>query len=99
MAANIYLGNYYECREELRHALTYVEKQLMMEPWREESHLQAMRIYALMGERTKALSLYQSCEELLKKEFNVAPTHETRKLAELIRRDETVPQRSFLFGS
>ncbi len=31
MAANIYLGNYYECREELRHALTYVEKQLMME--------------------------------------------------------------------
>ncbi len=54
-----------------------------------------MRIYALMGERTKALSLYQSCEELLKKEFNVAPTHETRKLAELIQRDETVPQGSF----
>ncbi|MBG0787970.1 MAG: tetratricopeptide repeat protein [Anaerolineaceae bacterium] len=95
MAANIYLGNYYERRGELSRSLSYVEKQLAIEPWREDAHLQAMRIYALMRERMKALMQYQTCEKRLKKEFDVAPTHETRKLAEIIRRDETIPQRAY----
>ena len=88
LKANGHLANYYERRGELRKAITYLMTQLQLEAWREESHFQAMRIYARLGERSKALAQFQTCTNVLREEFGVEPTRETQKLAETIGRNE-----------
>ena len=88
LKANVHLANYYERRGDLRKSLAYILTQLALEPWREESHYQAMRIYALLRERSKALMQFQTCMDVLQEEFGVEPTCETQKLAEEIGRNE-----------
>ena len=95
LAASIYLGNYYERRGDLARSLSIVEDQLVLEPWREESHAQAMRINALIGERSKALAQYQTCKKVLQEEFGVEPTLETQKLAHFIQQGEPITRRDF----
>lgn len=95
MAANIYLANFFERRGELSKSLSIVEKQLEMEPWREEAHFQAMRLYTLEGERSKALNQYQTCKKVLQQEFDAEPTHETQQLAEIIRRGEPFIRKNY----
>ena len=66
-------------------ARTLAERQLRLEPWREEAHRQMMRALAHEGQRTAALAQYQTCRRLLQKEFGAEPEAETRRLAEAIR--------------
>jgi DNA-binding SARP family transcriptional activator/predicted ATPase/Tfp pilus assembly protein PilF len=85
MAANDILGKYYERRGEYHQSLQYVQAQLALEPWREISHRQAIRLYALLGERSRALNQYQECCAVLKKEFDVSPTAATERLVDQIK--------------
>lgn len=78
-------GNYGRA---LPFALRYTE----LEPWDEDGHRRAMRLYALNGQSSAALSQYDFCCRMLEKELGVLPNDETRSLAESIRRGEWRPE-------
>src|SRR5690606_27656593 len=69
-------------------ALHYGERQLELEPWREEAYRQIMRILALNGQRSAALHRYERCRTMLEMELGVASSAETTALYEQIRAAE-----------
>ncbi len=92
MNAHIILAELAERQLDLPTALYHAREQIRLEPWREEAHRQAMRLYNLGGERSKALSQYQTCRRILKDELGVEPTDETTDIYEAIR-NATIPHR------
>ena len=70
---------------DLAQARTYAQRQLTLEPWREEAHRQLMKTLALSGERSMALAQYDTCRRLLAGELGVEPDAETNMLYEQIR--------------
>lgn len=75
-------------RGEFNESRRYVQRALVMEPWREEIHRQGMLIAALQGEREAALQQYDRCRRILAEELDVTPSEETRKLYQRILRGE-----------
>jgi predicted ATPase/DNA-binding SARP family transcriptional activator len=71
------LADYHERRGEYRQAQQYARRQVQMEPWREEAHRQLMRLLALDGQRSAALTQYETCRRALAAELGVEPTAET----------------------
>lgn len=69
-------------------ALGYARRQLTLEPWREETHRQVMRLLALDGRRGEALAHYDTCRHILAEELAVEPAPETTALYEAIRADK-----------
>ena len=65
-------------------AYRYAARQLALEPWREEACRQAMRALACDGQRSAALSLFQTCTQALRDEIGVPPAAETVALYEQI---------------
>lgn len=84
LMAQIILADYAESCGKYSESLYHINEQIKIEPWREEAHRQAMRIYAIMGERSKALSQYRSCQKVLQTELSTVPTSETTILYEAI---------------
>ena len=84
MNAHFALANFHEQRGELEQALKHARAQIALEPWREEAHRQAMRLYAWGGQRSKALAQYRACQRALQSELAAAPTAETERLREMI---------------
>jgi DNA-binding SARP family transcriptional activator/predicted ATPase len=78
------LADYYQRRGNLNEVLKYAQRQLELEPWREEAHRQMMRVLAMNGERTAALAQFEICRRILEQEFQVRPTAETEILRERI---------------
>lgn len=72
----------------LSRARRFANRQLELEPWREEAHRQLMTILARSGERTAALNQFEICQTLLASELAVAPSEETAALYEEIQRGE-----------
>jgi predicted ATPase/DNA-binding SARP family transcriptional activator len=66
-------------------ARTYAQRQLALEPWREEAHRQLMLALACSGERSAALAHYEVCCRVLETELGVTPARETVALYEQIR--------------
>lgn len=60
------------------------------EPCREDIHHLLMRCYAAQGQRYLAIRQYHHCVEDLKRELDVSPTPETRRLYEKLRRHEHI---------
>jgi hypothetical protein len=54
-------------------AQQYAERQLNLEPWREEAHEQLMLALAAGGLRSRALAQYQVCRKVLHTELGVQP--------------------------
>ena len=67
-------------------ALTYVERLLILAPWREKSHRRKMLLLARLGQRSAALKQYTQCRAILETELGVTPAAETERLAERLRR-------------
>lgn len=80
-----YLANEYERRGDLQDARSHVSRQLELDPWREEAHYQMMRILARDGQRSGALSQYETCKRMLAEELGVEPSAKTRDLYEQLR--------------
>jgi predicted ATPase len=91
MEALIHLANYHERRGDMRQARRYAQRQVEMEPWREEAHRQLMRLLALDDQRSAALAQYRACREALAGELGIEPTDETTALNESIRAGEAAP--------
>jgi predicted ATPase/DNA-binding SARP family transcriptional activator len=79
---------YHERHGNYAQALHYSERQLEMDPWREEAYRQIMRILALNGQRSAALQRFERCRAVLAVELGVEPAAETTALYEQIRAAE-----------
>ncbi|MCE7989830.1 MAG: hypothetical protein DYG89_52455 [Caldilinea sp. CFX5] len=74
-----------EANGALEQAQHYAQRQLFLEPWREATHRQLMRVLAQRGQRAAALAQYQHCCQILRNELTVEPDSETTALYEQIR--------------
>ncbi len=53
---------------------------LAIDPTRESTHRLLMRLYMLQGRRESAIKQYQTCRDVLKRQLDVDPEDETRRL-------------------
>jgi len=67
-------------RGELRLAIQYARRLVAMDPLSEHAHRDLMRLYALTGQRNRALSHYHDLRALLARELGVEPLAETTDL-------------------
>ncbi len=74
------LVEYHTAAGAFEQAIRYAERQIELEPWREEAHRELMRLLALTGRRTAALRQYEACRSLLAAELGVEPAAETTEL-------------------
>jgi len=79
------LAEYHRMLQEYETALRYAQRLLALDPLREQTHRLLMELFARLGRREQALLQYDECERALKKELDVAPADETRKLYASIR--------------
>jgi predicted ATPase/DNA-binding SARP family transcriptional activator len=80
------LATAYERRGAFGQAQIYARRALALEPWREEAHLQLIRLLALNGQRSEALAQYESCRRLLDAELGVEPNEAIESLMEQIQK-------------
>lgn len=81
----------HESDGDLRGAEACFRRQLAIEPWREESHRELIRLLSLSGQRSAALAQYEACRRVLKDELDVEPERETTYLYERIREGSYQP--------
>jgi DNA-binding SARP family transcriptional activator len=80
-----HLANTHAAAGELAAALFYARRQLQLDPWLEETHLQVMQWLAQSGRRSEALVQYGICRRVLAQELGVEPAVETTRAYERIR--------------
>lgn len=66
-------------------AMPAARRLVALDPLRERSWRLAIATCARLGERHAALALYRDCEETLRRELDVVPEPETRRLGEALR--------------
>ncbi|NSW53808.1 MAG: tetratricopeptide repeat protein [Anaerolineae bacterium] len=76
---------FYEKRGSTEQALFHARRLVQLEPWREESHRQLMRLMVCDGQYSAALAQFKHCQRMLQKEFGAEPGEETTQLFEAIR--------------
>jgi predicted ATPase/DNA-binding SARP family transcriptional activator len=79
------LADFHERAGSAAQAEGYVRRLLELDPLREQSHLQLMRLLSGAGKRSAALEQYETCRRVLATELGLAPAVETVTLAEQIR--------------
>lgn len=91
MEAIYRLARYHTEQKQYTPAITYANRLLLLEPWMEEAHRQLMLLLALSGQRSAALTQYESCCAMLMEELGVEPAAATVALYEQILREEIQP--------
>jgi DNA-binding SARP family transcriptional activator len=74
----------YRRRGEHRFGVHYARRLVGIEPLSEEAHRELMRLFALSGQRNRALAQYEELQNVLRSELGVEPLAETRRLYESI---------------
>ena len=82
------LVTHHSRRGEHPQGLRFAQRLLALEPWREETHRQVMRLLAYGDQRGAALAQYETCCRVLAEELGVEPAVETTQLYEQIRDGE-----------
>lgn len=82
------LAMYHASQGETGSGVLYMSRLLAMEPLREESHQQMMRLLAADGQTGAALAQYERCRELLAQSLYVEPSDETTALYDAIKNGE-----------
>ena len=83
--ALIQLVQWHAQQEEYALSIGYCQRWLAIDRLHEPAHRQLMQLYALDGQQSAALRLYQECRRLLDEELGVEPEAETTGLYEAIR--------------
>jgi predicted ATPase/DNA-binding SARP family transcriptional activator len=65
---------------------------IALEPWREEAHAQVMTLLARTGQRSAALSQYETAKQVLAQELGIEPSGELATLYERIKAGELQPK-------
>ncbi|MEZ4660207.1 MAG: BTAD domain-containing putative transcriptional regulator [Caldilineaceae bacterium] len=82
------LAEHHQQKESYGEAEFYARRQIALERWNEEAHVQLMRALYATGQRSAALAQYEACRGILEAEFGVAPVQSTTVLyAEICQRD------------
>ena len=89
--ALFWLSEYHRCHGRFDDARRYAQRQLELEPWREEAHRQIMDVLARLGDVSAALAQYETCCRVLAEEFGVAPDEQTLRLYRRIRQMRRAP--------
>ena len=79
------LADYHEWRGDDELARGFAQRQLDLDPWREEAHRQLMRLLARGSQRSAALAQYETCRRILARDLGVEPEAATTALYERIR--------------
>ncbi|MCB0121188.1 MAG: hypothetical protein KDE58_03030, partial [Caldilineaceae bacterium] len=74
----------YETAGDDAQAYTVASRLLTLDPYREESYRQSMRLLARMGQPHQALQQFEQLRHLLRQEMDIAPSPETVTLAQQI---------------
>lgn len=74
------IGHYYEKSGLTQKAVECFQRTLEIDHLDEESYRRLMACYFRMGERSKALSVYDSCKRVLREGLGVSPSRETEIL-------------------
>jgi DNA-binding SARP family transcriptional activator len=78
-----------QSRERPAAAIATARKILQFDPTHEATHRRLMALYAGRNQRNLALRQYRDCAAILRREFDVAPSAETRRLYEQLLRGPT----------
>jgi DNA-binding SARP family transcriptional activator len=78
----------YELAGDYHQAITFTERQLELDPWREEAQRRLMRCLSFTGQRSAALTQYEVCRQELAAELELEPEQETQKLYKQILKDK-----------
>ncbi len=79
------LTRHYAHRGKYSRALNFAQRQVELEPYREEAHRALMNILSRSGQRSAALAQYETCRRILAEELGVEPGQETQALYRRIR--------------
>lgn len=82
------LAAFYEQRGEWERVLDYARRQVALEPWREEAHIQIMQALSHSGQTAAALRQFEIYQQTLEDEFVIQPSAEITAVYEQIRAGE-----------
>ncbi|MEZ4644173.1 MAG: BTAD domain-containing putative transcriptional regulator [Chloroflexota bacterium] len=92
LAALEKLANYHLQRGEFELVQEFARRGIVLEPWREEAHMQIMWAQAQSGQKLAALKQYETYQRILVEELGIKPAANVTKLYEQIRSGEVGPQ-------
>ncbi len=75
-----------EAGGELDQAIAYARRQVALDPLAEQPQRELMRRLAAVGDRAGAIRTYERLSQRLRDTLRITPSHETRELAEALRR-------------
>ena len=84
MDAHFHLGRHYLERQAYASGIAQTTRALQLDPFREEAHRLMMRLLAESGQRSAAMTQYDTCVRILDDELGVEPEAETTELYEQI---------------
>lgn len=70
------LANLHDVSNEQDQAINFLQKLVHTEPFREDIHLQLMKLFVNAGQRANALLQYDTCKNILARELNTEPSPE-----------------------
>jgi DNA-binding SARP family transcriptional activator len=79
------LIQFYSQRGQYDLGIPHARQRVELEPWQEQGHRELMRLLAYTGQRSLALTQYQTCHQLLEESLGVEPAKATVTLYEHIR--------------
>ena len=85
------LSDWYERQGQLEAAVSHVMRWLRLDPCSEDAHCRLMRLYALSGNRHRAVQVYQALERSLRMHLDVTPLPGTRRLLQSLLGGEVAP--------
>ena len=86
------LTAHYERAADYERVNHFAQRQIELEPWREEAHRQKMRALALLGQREAALRQFETCRRALAEEMGLDPSPATARLHADIRSGAIAPR-------
>jgi len=84
LEALVGVGRCHEARREFEGAIGWYRRTLEVDELREDVHRRIMHCYAEAGRRSEALAQYHHCQEILRRELDIEPSVETKRLYERI---------------
>lgn len=84
------LVQYYIQRAEFDVAIDYAQRWLNLDRSHEPAYSALIHLYTWTGHRTTALQYYEECVRILRQEFGIQPTAETRQLYKAIKENQNV---------
>jgi DNA-binding SARP family transcriptional activator len=85
LAALRQLTSFFQARGEWVRVQTYARRQIALEPWREEAHVQLMDALVQSGQLNAALRQFEQYRRILNEELGIRPSIEITRLYEQIR--------------